>query len=36
MTVMGVTLGILCIALFARWLLIGGDESPPYSSRRRR
>lgn len=36
MTVIGALLGILSIAVVGRWLLLGGDDSPPYSSRRRR
>ncbi len=28
MTVLGATLGILGVAIFARWLLIGGDDGP--------
>ena len=28
MTVMGSMLGILGVVIFARWLLIGGDDSP--------
>jgi hypothetical protein len=36
MTVMGAAVGLLVIALVGRWLLLGGDDAPPYSSRRRR
>ena len=36
MTVIGALLGLVCIAFVGRWLLMGGDETPPYSSRRRR
>jgi len=36
MTVMGALLGILSIAVVGRWLLLGGDDRGPYSSRRRR
>lgn len=28
MTVMGVALGLLVLAIFARWLLMGGDDGP--------
>lgn len=28
MTVMGSMLGILGVVIFARWLLIGGDDGP--------
>lgn len=28
MTVTGAVLGILCVVIFARWLLIGGDDGP--------
>jgi len=28
MTVIGSALGILAVVIFARWLLIGGDDGP--------
>jgi hypothetical protein len=36
MTVLGAALGVLVVALVGRWLLLGGDDAAPYSSRRRR
>ena len=36
MTVLGAALGLVVIALVGRWLLMGGDDAAPYSSRRRR